>query len=253
MSESVPALLLNIEYEPSTFGLIVSYTPISADGTRIDEWAGTNSIPTRDLPQPLAERLALFFDLTAQKLPARPIDFPQGKSVNAGRPPLTRFILRYDQPDHVQAYTGPPNHLRHAASVPRNAFSQDAQRLLRDILVSVEAECWKHLASSTGTQMAENNSLQVFISYRKREDVEQFAEAVAHRIEQEGIRARFDKWDMVAGDSLAGRIEEAFSTSRGCLIILSADFYSRKLGHYGNAYSDHEACERTLPRHPDPI
>ena len=72
--------------------------------------------------------------------------------------------------------------------------------------------------------MAENNSLQVFISYRKRENVEQFAEAVARRIEQEGIRARFDKWDMVAGDSLAGRIEEAFATSRGCLIILSADF-----------------------------
>jgi TIR domain len=224
MTKSAPSLLLNIEYEPTTFGLIVRYTPVGADGIKIEEWAGTLSAPLTSLSPTLFDKVALFFDLTARLLPDRPIPFPDGTTVSAGRPTLTRFSISEQSPDQVSAYTGPPTQLNRALIKCRNEYSLDGQRLLTDVLVSIEAECWKHLESRVGKPMSEPNLLQVFISYRKRPNIEQFAEAIAVRLEQEGIRPRFDKWDMVAGDSLAGKIEEAFAASRACLIILSAEF-----------------------------
>ena len=176
------------------------------------------------LPLPLADKLALFFQLTAQLLPARPVPFPDGARVSAGRPPLTRFSVHSHAPHKVSAYTGEPRHLHCARKILRDQYSPDGQRLFADIIGSIEARCWKHLASRMGTETSESNLLQVFISYRKRQDIAHFAEAVACRLEQEGIRPRFDKWDMVAGDSLAGKIEEAFAASRACLVVLSSEF-----------------------------
>lgn len=226
--ELVPQLLLRIEYEASTFGLIVSYTPVTAEGIKIEEWAGTLNAPLKSLPLPLADRLALFFGLTARQLPDRPVPFPDGATVVGGRPPLTRFAFWTHYPDQVEAYTGAPSHLHRAGTIRRNTYSLDGQRLFADILASIEAECWKHLASRMGTKMNDSNLIEVFISYRKPPDIEQFAEAIAFRLEQERIRPRFDKWDMAAGDSLAGKIEEAFTASRACLIILSAEFSAGK-------------------------
>jgi hypothetical protein len=223
-----PRLLLRIEFEPSTFGLIVTYTPVTPEGVEIEEWAGALRAPMESLPLPLADKLAMFFQLTDQLLPDRPVPFPDGATISAGHPPLTRFSCSEHAPDEVVAFNGEPSHQRRACTIRRNEYSADAQRLFVDIVGSIEAECWKHLASRTGTRMSESNLLQVFISYRKREDIGHFAEAVSCRLEQEGIRPRFDKWDMVAGDSLAGKIEEAFAASRACLILLSREFTEGK-------------------------
>lgn len=100
----------------------------------------------------------------------------------------------------------------------------DQHRLWSDIMASVEAECWKDLRGRLGVE-PEPAGLQLFISYRKRPDIEQFAEVLASRIEQDGIRARFDKWDIRLGDSLPGKIAEAFAASTACIVILSSDFH----------------------------
>ena len=132
--------------------------------------------------------------------------------------------MRDQSPNQVEAYIGPSNHITHARSVVRSELSPDGQRLLSDILVSIEAECWKDLTVRMGAEIPDPDGIQVFISYRERPDIEQFAEAVALRLETESIRARFDKWDMLAGDSLTGKIDEAFAASRACIIVLSSDF-----------------------------
>ena len=224
MSSLTPRLLLNIECEPGSFGVIVTYTPVTNDGTPIEEWSGSMRASFSDLAPSLADKLSVFFELTAQLLPTRPIPLPDGREITPGRPLLRRFIIPRNAPDTIHAFTGEGSHLHRAGTLKCDQYSLDGQRLLSDVLVSIETECWKHLSARVGTNIAEPNTMQVFVSYRKRPEIEQFSEAVALRLEQEGVRVRFDKWDMVAGDSLPGKIEEAFAASRACLIILSADY-----------------------------
>jgi hypothetical protein len=201
----------------------VKYTPSNTDGSKIREWAGTLKIAQGDLPPTLVERLSTLFQITETLLPARSIPFPDGTSKTAGRPSLIRIIVQDQSPD-IEAHTGEPSHLNLAARILRTAYTLDGQRIIADVFASIEAECWKDLAARMGETLSERHQLQVFISYRRRPDIEQFSETVALRIEREGTRARFDKWDMVAGDSLVGKVEEAFTESKACLIILSKDF-----------------------------
>ncbi len=62
----------------------------------------------------------------------------------------------------------------------------------------------------------------MFISYRTPHA--QFAESLATRLGQEGFVPWFDKWDVMAGDSLPGKIEEGLRTSVAFIPIITVDY-----------------------------
>ena len=68
--------------------------------------------------------------------------------------------------------------------------------------------------------------MQVFISYRAGH--EKFAEALAQRLGQEGFVPWLDKWEIRAGDSVPGKIEEAFRDSMAFIPIITADYEEGK-------------------------
>ncbi|MCH7475949.1 MAG: toll/interleukin-1 receptor domain-containing protein [Gemmatimonadetes bacterium] len=63
---------------------------------------------------------------------------------------------------------------------------------------------------------------QVFISYRKGHEV--FARALAGRLGREGFVPWFDEWELLAGDSVPGKIAEGLRDSVAFLPIITADY-----------------------------
>ncbi len=47
---------------------------------------------------------------------------------------------------------------------------------------------------------------------------------MAHRLSQQGMNVWFDKWEVMAGDSVPGRIGEGFKDSDACLIFMSREY-----------------------------
>jgi hypothetical protein len=104
-----------------------------------------------------------------------------------------------------------------------DALTEAQQRLLSSILSSLAALCWKDLHRRVGLSTARDRQRpQVFISYRHEH--EKFSEALANRLGQEGMVPWFDKWDARAGDSLPGKIEEAFANSIAFIPVLTGDY-----------------------------
>ena len=224
----LPRMQLSVEYQPVQMGLHVRYTPIDAAGRELQEWLAVLHLGTEEIPQALRSRLTALFSVLETRLPRRPVEFPDGPRLSAPPPPLGRVLVTRTPPNHVMLYTGAHSGSSYrvdlAATIPVSALTPGGRALLTDVLTSIEAECWKDLSARMGAPPSDRSGLQVFISYRKRPDVQAFAESVAQRLAQEGVRPRFDEWDMLAGDSLPGKIAEAFEQSQACIIILSRDF-----------------------------
>jgi hypothetical protein len=225
-SEANPRLTLTVEYEDEPhFGVIARYAPWEADGVRIDEWTGRLHLPPAEMPIPLRRKMKTLSQVLTALIPSRSVTFPDGTRSEPARPHLQRIILS-NSPEIFELLTGDTRASHRAYRNTPDTLTMDQHRLWSDIMASLEAECWKDLRIKLN--VSEPVGHQVFISYRKRPDIEQFAEALATRIEQEGIRARFDKWDIVPGDSLPGKLAEAFEATQGCILILSSDFEEGK-------------------------
>lgn len=95
------------------------------------------------------------------------------------------------------------------------------QRAIRSLSTTFERMAWEHLRGRLNLT-SKGERLQVFISYRKRH--EQFAERLAQRLGAEGFVPWFDKWDIRAGDSLPGKIEEGLEESIAFIPIMTADY-----------------------------
>ena len=97
-----------------------------------------------------------------------------------------------------------------------------AKRLLDSLTASFERKAWEDFRSRVGLSSDSGTGLQVFISYRSPH--ERFAESIAQRLGTEGIMPWFDKWDILAGDSLPGKIEEGLRESAAFIPIITADY-----------------------------
>jgi len=65
---------------------------------------------------------------------------------------------------------------------------------------------------------------KVFISYKKQSKSENIAEKIAHKLSQKGIEVWFDKWEITAGDSIPGKIEEGFTNIDACIIFINREY-----------------------------
>ncbi len=111
-----------------------------------------------------------------------------------------------------------------------DALPQGQRRLLDSFTTTLERMAWEDFRNRLDMPKRDEG-LQVFISYRKPHEL--FAEALARRLGDEGIVPWFDKWDILAGDSVPGKIEDGLRNSIAFIPVITADF-SKALGQQRN-------------------
>jgi hypothetical protein len=100
------------------------------------------------------------------------------------------------------------------------------ERLLDSVNASIDRMAWEDLRARLRVGKPDTRQPQVFISYRAGHD--NFAEALAKRLGQEGIVPWFDKWEILAGDSIPGKIEEGLRDSIAFIPVITADYQEGK-------------------------
>lgn len=100
------------------------------------------------------------------------------------------------------------------------------RRLVDSVNATIDRMAWEHLRARLGVGKPDIRQPQVFISHRTGH--EKFAEALASRLGQEGIVPWFDKWEILAGDSVPGKIEEGLRNSVAFIPIITADYQEGK-------------------------
>ena len=109
-----------------------------------------------------------------------------------------------------------------------DSLSRSEQLLVSNIASWVKKQAWEHLTKkvreASGKRAVSSRSHKVFVSYKKKSRAEEIAETIAKRLSEQGINVWFDKWEVKAGDSIPGKIEEGFKESDACIIFLSHEY-----------------------------
>lgn len=103
-------------------------------------------------------------------------------------------------------------------------LTEGEHRLLESVLVSLKSTAWSVLHKRWFEE--EPTKEQVFISYRSGH--QEFAKALSERLGTEGFVPWFDQWEILAGESIPGRIEEGLRGSIAFIPILTADYQEGK-------------------------
>lgn len=109
------------------------------------------------------------------------------------------------------------------------SLSRSQQLVVSNVASWAKKQAWEHLANRvrevSGQPALVDKPHKVFISYKKNSRAEDVAELIANRLsQQEGISVWFDKWEVMAGDSIPGKIGEGFKDSDACLVFLSHEY-----------------------------
>ncbi len=107
-----------------------------------------------------------------------------------------------------------PRYVPSTYNFPREVFP-----LLADIGTMVWPAVW---SAAVGWMNLKPLSSRVFISYRKGH--EEVAHALALTLQEAGLTAWFDEWEVYPGDSLPGKIEDGLRAARAFVPLLSADY-----------------------------
>jgi nucleotide-binding universal stress UspA family protein len=109
-----------------------------------------------------------------------------------------------------------------------DSLSRSEQLLVSNVASWVKKQAWEHLTKkvreASGEPVVSSRSYKVFVSYKKKSRAEEIAETIAERLSEQGINVWFDKWEVKAGDSIPGKIEEGFKESDACIIFLSHEY-----------------------------
>jgi hypothetical protein len=120
------------------------------------------------------------------------------------------------------AFQGPPETKE---TLRIHTLPAGLRRMVASITTTADRMAWddfrENLAILPQTDEAAKPP-QVFISYRHPHG--RFAESLAVRLGEERLIPWFDKWEIMAGDSLPGRIEEGLRQSIAFIPILTADY-----------------------------
>jgi hypothetical protein len=194
--------------------VVVEYMPASgaADAPRL---AGRIDLYQNDLGDKLVERFERFVDVMRHVAGVRQYEI-QGSTVDV--PPQIEAIFMHPTDQEINVYFGSESEQHFFGNL-----TEAQRRLISSIVSSLTAICWRDIHRRVGTDAnAKRSAPRVFISYRHGH--EKFAEALASRLGEEGLIPWFDKWDVVAGDSLPGKIEEAFKESIAFVPIITDDY-----------------------------
>lgn len=226
MRRKVERLSLDFEVDFESFGGYISarYAPI-AGTERLELLSGEVSIGG-DPKKPLSGEAKRLFE-RAMALGPLVSEFLRGKQgelevdESIVRPPLkvTHLRVRVDE-GRLEVSTYGLSH-QETKAMALDALPDGQRRLLGSITTSLERLAWEHFRKQLDVP-SKDTGLQVFVSYRRAHD--QFAETLARRLGDEGITPWFDKWDILAGDSVPGEIEKGLQESIAFIPIISADY-----------------------------
>jgi len=203
--------------------LRVLYRVINERGNELPEWGGYWDLTREACDTPQAQQVFTQLDNLARILGtylySNPVATPHG-TLSSVKLPLTSFSLTSARPDSINLYAE-----RFVKSVALDELSPDHNRLVGDILASLESETWREIrrrhAKLQGIPLTEPEPIKIFISYRKTKKAH--AEAIARRLLRERIEPLWDEWRIQAGDSITEGIDKMFAESRACLILWSQD------------------------------
>jgi len=222
----VERLSLDFQVEFVSFGgyINVRYTPIA--GTERLELLGGEVTIGGDPEQPLGpeskrilERAGNLRQALSEFLRAKQGELEVDGSIV--RPPLEVTHLRARVDEGSLEVTTFGLGRQETETMALNVLPEGQRRLLDSITTTLERTAWENFRSQLDVPVKQTG-LQVFISYRAQH--ERFAEALAERLGQEGLVPWFDKWDILAGDSVPGKIEEGLRESIAFIPIITADY-----------------------------
>jgi len=193
------------------------------------------SVSPEKMERSLRQRLERIIELATARIGQRKFEF-QGKT---GALSAQLNVVRYHAEQNLLSGRLAGPELWAIGSVPLRDLTDGQRRLFDSVRGTFEKLSWEHLAQRLGTASATGAPAEVLVSYRVSK--QDFAEALARRLGQEGPVPFFDKWDVKAGDSIPGKIEEAFGRSIACIIVLSNDF---TLGQWATAEMETAVTKR---------
>ena len=219
------SLTIHIDLMPGSRVLKIGYTPQSASGP-LAMLEGSVSLREEDWQRQLRQRLEQIAQILRAKVAKG--EFELDASVVSFATNIWTVTYDVDAADihmTLAVWDAFPT-----VYLSLHELTHAQQRLLGSVAATAERLAWEHLRQRVGLDASDAPNVEVLLSYRSTKY--EFAEALARRLGQEGIVPFFDKWDVKAGDSIPGKIEEAFGRSIACIIILSDDF---TLGQWATA------------------
>ncbi len=221
----IDSLQLSFTVRPEIPGLLV-YKPTSG-GVPVPELAGRMHIALgqstegpehlKELLTSVREKTHALLELLAADAPRRALTVGGATKEVAARSTKTTFLADQVQLQWSFFGAGPTvGEVRPAETLPPGV-----RRLLASLMTTLHSLGWDRLRRQIGIPVKERGP-EVFVSYRSGK--EKFAEAVATRLSHEGFKVWFDKWEVLAGDSIPGKIGEGLDRARAFVCVLSSDY-----------------------------
>jgi TIR domain len=135
--------------------------------------------------------------------------------------PTPAVYLKFEPPGGQFLWYAEPDSSGRAHTNYLDKLTDGERRLLESLLVSLKNSAWTVLHRSWFGEPI--SKPQVFISYRTGHEA--FAQALAERLGAEGFIPWFDRWEILAGDSVTGKIEEGLRHSMAFISVLTADYH----------------------------
>ncbi len=223
VTRKIEQLRVVYEWQRPTPSFRIDYTPISDQGP-ISHLAGRVTIgsggdePLSKTPRSILQRAAALAE-TFQTFLRREEELEIRGQVVQVPLEVTQFTVVPHENKVDTRVSGPGFSTERFVAL--DALSQGGRRLVQSMTTTVERVAWEDFRGRLEIP-AKEKGLEVFISYRKPH--EQFAESLAQRLGAEGIVPWFDKWDVLAGDSLPGKIEQGLEESTAFIPIITADY-----------------------------
>ena len=212
------------------------YAPRSASGLLFQELVDSFSLPGSGLSSQFRVRLTHIIEFVRTHVEGK--RFQIGSEAASLPGELRMFTWHYPGRGSISSKLTGAGHSR-TCTIRGDEITDGQRRLLDSVAASVEKLAWEHLRHNLGVTVPKTPPAEVFVSYRSSKD--EFAESLARRLGLEGIVPFFDKWDVKAGDSIPGKIEEAFGRSIACILVLSDDYV---LGQWATAEMDTAIVKR---------
>lgn len=224
-------------------GLFIAYVPLIAQADRIlyevAELAWSFRVDWIHIPIDMQKKLEDLERIINPRLEVYQVNFDS--EVLKAKPMVAEVQCDYNVMLHmakpsrltVRFFYGDAQHKRIASHNMKeqllkwDSFSRSQQLVIGNVTSWVKKQAWQDLANKISGKGAEAiRTNKVFLSYKRRSKAESVAETIAHRLSQQQIEVWFDKWEIKAGDSVAGKMGEGFKNCDACLIFLESQYSS---------------------------
>jgi hypothetical protein len=235
MALKIASFTLWFSYEPSTFRLVISYTPcaIGKDGRTqpLDVYAAKFAKTRDEIPESLTRKLGRLGEYVQAMLEPPEIEV-EGVPIR-GNPILVSYVVSVGWElvglggAPVTATFDMPGVRARSVDLRFAEQPDGMRRLVENILPTCGQLSWEHLRERLGpaTLTTGTQKRKVFITYRRGgQDRQQFVEALAHRLGRESFVPWYDEWEIRAGDSIPRELAAGLDKVYGILVVLTSDY-----------------------------